>query len=397
MTRGSCHWRGAIHDRHGAKRSMNTSRLWIFSILFTLSVMASACGPVAIEPTTTLSPTGTAPLFGSSSPTVARTTVAEPTASATVEPTRPVETPSEFTAPLQETQVHMPFAMDWSPSGGPIAITTEQGLLLLNPEDISEAQLSQTENPLQALAIHPEGTRVATAENPTHVFRDSGARVFIWDASSAQLVHALEGFINNEPHALFYDRQGNLIIAVDAGPVDAVEIGSYGEGNSLGFSFIPNATRHDPLALNLTNNQVAVNIFDRIEIWTEPFEPVSKFEAPSAAELEFSPDGGLLAAPHHDCKLRLWDPETGEVAQSFTWCEDPEGTRGTLAFSRDGRLLAVADGQGTILVWEVAKDQTHQEIKLPSGPVLGLAFDPAGGKLASLHEDGLLQIWEIEG
>lgn len=121
-----------------------------------------------------------------------------------------------------------------------------------------------------------------------------------------------------------------------------------------------------------------------------------KVETPFAADLQYSPDGTVLAAPHKDCVLRLWDPESGEVVQSFNWCEEPEGARGTLAFSRDGRLLAVADGQGNILVRDLSEAQTDQEIQLSPGRILGLAFDPSGDQLASLHEDGLLQIWAIE-
>ena len=78
----------------------------------------------------------------------------------------------------------------------------------------------------------------------------------------------------------------------------------------------------------------------------------------------FSRDGKLLAAAGGDGMVRLWNPATGQPVGAPL----PAGTGGgvtAVAFSPDGKLLASAGADGTVRLWNPA---TRQPAGAPLAP-----------------------------
>ena len=171
----------------------------------------------------------------------------------------------------------------------------------------------------------------------------------------------------------------------------------------------------------------------------------------TVADVEFSPDGALLATGRRRPTLRLWDVATrrplgpplsghhGESTASRSartaacwpapatirtvrlWdvrARRPlggplEGHRArcnTVAFSPDGRTLASGGDDATVRLWNVATrrplgvlvdrspiapERTARGTQGRVAAVLSVAFSPRGGFLASAGEQGAVQLWDL--
>jgi WD40 repeat protein/class 3 adenylate cyclase/energy-coupling factor transporter ATP-binding protein EcfA2 len=120
----------------------------------------------------------------------------------------------------------------------------------------------------------------------------------------------------------------------------------------------------------------------------------------------FHPEGNLVAVGTIDGKVRLFDPRSGaavgpplDEGSSAVW---------QIGFSPDGRLLAVAvdpngvDGfytqkrHGEVQLWDVdSRNRVGREIAPGGGSVLSVAFNREGTLLATGSYRGRLDLWDV--
>ena len=68
-----------------------------------------------------------------------------------------------------------------------------------------------------------------------------------------------------------------------------------------------------------------------------------------------------------------------------------------IEFSPDGVLLATADRNGGMFVWEAETAREYQNLKGHTAAISGVSWRIDGNLLASASEDGTLKLWEMEG
>jgi len=102
-----------------------------------------------------------------------------------------------------------------------------------------------------------------------------------------------------------------------------------------------------------------------------------------------SPSGLYLAVGNRQGAVRVIAARSGRSVHSL------EGS-GPLAFSADGRLLAVARSDGRIGLWEPTRGRLHLEIPGRPGGVNALDFSSDGRRLAAADSDGTTRIWNVE-
>ena len=117
----------------------------------------------------------------------------------------------------------------------------------------------------------------------------------------------------------------------------------------------------------------------------------------SIAALAFGPQGRCLVAQFGDtrrAKIVAWDLDTGEATITRDVQYLRPQTYLQFAFSGDERLLAVAQADKSVGVFDLASGQRLQELP-PAGFVAALAFDPQGRRLA-VSRSGHVQVIDLD-
>jgi RNA polymerase sigma factor (sigma-70 family) len=113
---------------------------------------------------------------------------------------------------------------------------------------------------------------------------------------------------------------------------------------------------------------------------------------PEIDSVAFSPDGKLLAVGLGYLNIALLDAATGKEVRRLKF---EQGFARTLAFSPDGRYLASTGGLGnTVHLWEVATGKEVRRFTGHSRIVNTVAFSPDGRLLASAGQDLTVRLWE---
>ncbi|MFD0209925.1 PQQ-binding-like beta-propeller repeat protein [Streptomyces hirsutus] len=111
--------------------------------------------------------------------------------------------------------------------------------------------------------------------------------------------------------------------------------------------------------------------------------------ARSPLSLAFSPDGHALATASSGNRLvKTWDARTGQLRDSFRVNGEVE----SLAFSSDGRTLAVSSARG-VQLWDLATSQPR--ITLPTRSRAAAAFSPDGRTLA-IGTGSSIELWNVD-
>ncbi|MCC7374371.1 MAG: DUF1553 domain-containing protein [Verrucomicrobiales bacterium] len=113
--------------------------------------------------------------------------------------------------------------------------------------------------------------------------------------------------------------------------------------------------------------------------------------------LRFSPQSGALiaadGAPSASGWVRLYAAETGQPLGSWMAHAD---TIYDLSLSPDGGLLATAGGDKLIKTWELVSQKEVARLEGHSSAVMGVAFNTNANELVSVGADKQLKLWDLK-
>jgi serine/threonine protein kinase len=107
----------------------------------------------------------------------------------------------------------------------------------------------------------------------------------------------------------------------------------------------------------------------------------------------FSPDGQLIASASEDSTVNVWNAESGKLVRSLS--KNITGSLDTVAFSPDGQLIAAAGYDGEIRLWQTVSGSSAGALKGHSRFVSSLKFSPNAQHLLSTSYDNTLRLWSI--
>ena len=143
----------------------------------------------------------------------------------------------------------------------------------------------------------------------------------------------------------------------------------------------------------LRDGRVVAGSFDgAVHVWSAAGKPLSSFagEEPIAS-VAASPDGGSIAFTGAERTLVMIDLASG--ARRHLVSDAPLST-GDVAFSPDGKLVAVAEG-ADVRVWDWAAGGSRV-FHGHSAAVQHLAFSPSGTMLATASGDTTVALWDVD-
>ena len=141
----------------------------------------------------------------------------------------------------------------------------------------------------------------------------------------------------------------------------------------------------DPVLVALRNATAGM----RTEMVLRLDQPDRLSNAAAVAPVAFSTDGAMLAGADSDGSIHLWDAYTGTELAPL------KGPRkvGALAFCPDNKCLGAAEPDGAHL-WNL--DTRHETVLSRGKAVSSLAFSP-DGKYKATGEDGQIRLWDASG
>jgi WD40 repeat protein len=273
---------------------------------------------------------------------------------------------AQFSTPLGEPD--QPIAI--SPDGRTLAtVLAGQGtnvsspctILLLNlPSGTPKATLTTDFDEVPALAFSPDGTMLAAAGQDMADTRYAGAPVSVWNLTTDQLVTTLHGPVHFSGLPDQDVRADSVAFSPDGRTIAA-------------------ASDADGISARYTG----------VRLWNIAARTATTLTVTGGGALAFSPDGRILATANSDgADVQLWDTATGRLITTITFPStptgaEPFGTFSTLAFSPDGKTLAIPDGN-TIQLWSVGTlplATAPSTVTAPSSP--SAAVSPADAPTAS--------------
>jgi WD40 repeat protein len=120
-------------------------------------------------------------------------------------------------------------------------------------------------------------------------------------------------------------------------------------------------------------------------------EPKAALLIPEGCCVAYSPDGKTLAVGSWDGSISLWEATTGKVRARL----QRNGKEVyTLAFSPGGKVLATGSSDGDIQIWDAHTGKVLATLQGPVTPA-STAFSPDGKTLAVSGREATVQLWDV--
>ncbi|KAH8691808.1 NACHT and WD40 domain protein [Talaromyces proteolyticus] len=158
-----------------------------------------------------------------------------------------------------------------------------------------------------------------------------------------------------------------------------------------GVVFLP--LRSNIRKMFLESRPKQIHILPQVEDDWSPVLQTLEGHSGSVQSVAFSRDGQMVASGSNDNTVKLWDTKTGTELQTLKghW----ESVQ-SVAFSPDGQMVASGSWDDTIKLWDTKTGTELQTLKGHSESVYSVAFSRDGQMVASGSWDDTIKLWDTK-
>jgi len=280
-------------------------------------------------------------------------------------------------------------ALAFAPDGQAIVSGGSDGTVRLW-ETASGKELRKYGSDLAAVAavtFAPDGTRIAAAER--------NSVVHLWDPASGKDLGKLAGD-GSRLFAIAFSPDSKMLVVGSKTIIRLWDVANARELRQFGRPVSDDVTSHNndvTMAFSADGTMLASG-GRSIRLWdVATANEIRSFGDPSrrVCSLAFSGDGKTLAVGGGDHEIHFWNVATGKELDPG----DAHRDRATaVAWSPDGKLIATGGQDKLVLLWDAATGQIVHRLSGHSSGVVAIAFSTDGKLLASGDRGGMLRIWD---
>ncbi|WP_421658094.1 caspase family protein [Leptothermofonsia sp. ETS-13] len=272
---------------------------------------------------------------------------------------------------------------------------------------VLQFQLQSGGGAIIRLAFSPDGQWIATV--------DSQQAVHLWRVRSGQIHRKLSHPV--EVRDLAFSPNGEWLLTASGSKVHIWEVNSGRSHQVLRHRHQVNCTTFSPDGLTIAT----ASSDGSVQFWRAPgsllqdsypwqkmvnSKPLHTYSS-SLSQVLFSPNGRVIAVADQQNRIWLWEVNTGRLKLQPDRTNDLKSpdhpAQGMVAFSPDSQYLATTGWEistnqlvHTVQLWNVQSGQLVDILRGYSGALKSIQFSPDGSLIATAGTDGSARLWAAE-